>query len=75
MKYVMSWTDALTFHHDLPYIPPLYTYCEEKKISLATAGDGTPAVRSVTRRYAYWAITTLLILLTEGSELLGNILH
>jgi hypothetical protein len=26
MKYVMSWTDALIFHHDLPFIPLLYTY-------------------------------------------------
>jgi hypothetical protein len=26
MKYVMSWTDASTFHHDLPFIPLHYTY-------------------------------------------------
>jgi hypothetical protein len=26
MKYVMSWTDAPTFHHDLPFVPPHYTY-------------------------------------------------
>jgi hypothetical protein len=26
MKYVMSWTDAPTFHHDLPFIPLHYTY-------------------------------------------------
>jgi hypothetical protein len=26
MKYVMSWTDAHTFHHDLPFIPLHYTY-------------------------------------------------
>jgi hypothetical protein len=26
MKYVMSWTDALTFHHVLPFIPLHDTY-------------------------------------------------
>jgi hypothetical protein len=26
MKYVMSWTDAPTFHHDLPFIPLHHTY-------------------------------------------------
>jgi hypothetical protein len=26
MKYVMSWTDAPTFQHDLPFIPLPYTY-------------------------------------------------
>jgi hypothetical protein len=26
IKHVMSWTDALTFHHDLPIIPLHYTY-------------------------------------------------
>jgi hypothetical protein len=25
MKYVMSWTEALIFHHDLPFIPLHYT--------------------------------------------------
>jgi hypothetical protein len=26
MNYVMSWTDPLTFHHDLDFIPLHYTY-------------------------------------------------
>jgi hypothetical protein len=26
MKYVMSWTDALAYHHDLPFIPLHCTY-------------------------------------------------
>jgi hypothetical protein len=26
MEYVMSWTDALAFNHDLPFIPLHYTY-------------------------------------------------
>jgi hypothetical protein len=26
MKYVMSWTDALTFHRDFPFIPLHYSY-------------------------------------------------
>jgi hypothetical protein len=26
MQYVMSWTDVLTFYHDLLFIPIHYTY-------------------------------------------------
>jgi hypothetical protein len=26
MKYLMLWSDALTFHHDLPFIPLHYIY-------------------------------------------------
>jgi hypothetical protein len=26
MEYVMSWSDALIFHHDLPFIPLHYTF-------------------------------------------------
>jgi hypothetical protein len=26
MSYITSWTDALAFHHDLPFIPLHYTY-------------------------------------------------